>query len=102
MIYNYQGNLVEDADEHIELALQEYNKHCLKCFYQYVCHKTVIEDIPKKCGHESTYKLVWRPADSGNGTCADCGLFIINDVGKCPDCGSLNIKMKWKMIKKWR
>lgn len=101
MNYNYQGDLVEDFDEP-GLKFQEYNKYCTKCYYQHICQITDETLVKKGCHHKSTFKLVWRPADSGNGTCVDCGLFIINDQGKCPDCGSLNIKMKWKMIKKWR
>jgi len=100
MSYNYQGDYDEDANEAIELTLQETNKHCMGCKLKYVCK--VSEPDKEICGHAPAFDWVWRPADSGNGTCKDCGLFIINDSGKCPECGSLDIKTKWVKIKKWR
>ncbi len=99
MSYNYQGDLIEDFDEP-ELTIQETNKLCMKCKFRYVCKET--EPDRKTCGHIPTFDWVWRPSDPSNGTCRACGLFIINDSGKCPECGSLDIKMSWIRSKKWR
>ena len=100
MSYNYQGDLVEDFDEP-ELSLQETNKHCMKCYYQKTCKTTNESLVRNGCGYKSTFKWVWRPADSGNATCTKCNLLVICDTGFCPDCGG-ETKMKWKKVKKWR
>lgn len=95
------GEYLTPEDEKQDRINTFYQRFCSECQIQAKstdpCKKIeLLNQI--KCGFKSVYKTVWRIIDSENAKCIQCGLFIINDTGFCPDCHGTT-KKRWKQVK---
>ncbi len=100
-VWKLNGKYLTPEDEKQENINTFHKRFCSECQTQTKssdpCKKIeVLNQI--KCGFKSIYKTLWQIVDSGNATCTQCGLFIINDSGFCPDCHTIT-KKQWKQVK---
>jgi len=96
-VWKLNGGYLTPEDEKQDRINTFYRRFCSECQSHNTCKEIeLLNQI--KCGFKSIYKTVWRIVDPGNGTCTQCGLFIINDTGFCPDCHGIT-KKQWKQVK---
>jgi len=100
-VWKLNGEYLTPKDEKQDRINTFYRRFCSECQTQAklydLCKKIeLLNQI--KCRFKSIFRTVWRIVDPGNGTCTQCGLFIINDTEFCPDCHGIT-KKQWKQVK---